>query len=420
MTPPKHYQSAVRENVLWWIEKIKRADILVGIPCYNSEETIGHVVAMVAQGLRQYFADQRTAILVSDGGSLDDTREEAYKAPIPEGVERRVTIYRGLPGKGTSVRAIFEVAGLLDVRACAIVDSDLKSITPDWIRCLVQPVLSGRAEFVAPYYRRHKFDGTITNQLIYPLTRALYGLRIRQPIGGDFGFSRRLADFYARQDVWLTDVARFGIDIWMTTTAISQGVEIVQADLGVKRHNPKDPSTDLGPMFCQVISTLFYLMGQYEARWRQVHQSTSVPLLGCVETSESPDPVPVDLDKLRDEFIEGFDHFAPLYQQILDAINYAELADLVESAERDGQVRFSAELWARVVYDFAFTYQTWSRNRRRLVDIMVPLYFGRTAAYCQDVYEKTDEEAEAVIESQAETFETQKSYLLRKFEMWEE
>ncbi|RMG45509.1 MAG: hypothetical protein D6723_18370, partial [Acidobacteria bacterium] len=125
-------------------------------------------------------------------------------------------------------------------------------------------------------------------------------------------------------------------------------------------------------------------------------------------------------NKLRDEFIEGFDHFAPLYQQILDAINYAELADLVESAERDGQVRFSAELWARVVYDFAFTYQTWSRNRRRLVDIMVPLYFGRTAAYCQDVYEKTDEEAEAVIESQAETFETQKSYLLRKFEMWEE
>ena len=63
---------------------------------------------------------------------------------------------------------------------------------------------------MAPLYHRHKFDGTITNGIVYPLTRALYGRRIRQPIGGDFGFSGELARVYLAKPVWGTDVARSG------------------------------------------------------------------------------------------------------------------------------------------------------------------------------------------------------------------
>ena len=419
MKPPRNYYSAVRDNDRQWLKEIQRADILVGIPCYNNEETIAHVVSTAGQGLHQYFPKQRMVIFVSDGGSLDDTREEAHNAPIPERVNRRVTIYRGLPGKGTSLRAIFEVAGLLDVCACAVMDADLKSLTPEWIKCLIEPIWSGQAEFVAPYYRRHKFDATITNQLVYPLVRALYGLRLRQPIGGDFGFSGRLARFYAQQDVWLTDVAHFGIDVWMTITAINEGFTVVQADLGVKRHNPKDPSTDLGPMFCQVISTLFYSMSDYEHHWREIQSSQPVRILLRSNHSELPDPVPVNLDKLRDELVEGFNHFAPLYQQILDVANFAQLTECVGSLRQKGVTHFPPQLWAKVVYDFAYTYQTWGRNRRRLVDLLVPLYFGRTAAYCEEVLHQDDEEADVVIESQAETFEGVKPYLIKKFEMWE-
>jgi hypothetical protein len=90
-------------------------------------------------------------------------------------------------------------------------DTDLRSITPEWIELLIKPVLEEDYDYVSPYYMRHKYDGTITNTIVYPLTRALYGKRIRQPIGGDFGFSGRLASFYLDKDVWESDVARFGI-----------------------------------------------------------------------------------------------------------------------------------------------------------------------------------------------------------------
>jgi len=58
-------------------------------------------------------------------------------------------------------------------------------------------VLSYGWDHVAPLYVRHRNDGTITNSIAYPLTAALYGTRIRQPIGGDFGFSGRLASYWA-------------------------------------------------------------------------------------------------------------------------------------------------------------------------------------------------------------------------------
>ena len=80
----------------------------------------------------------------------------------------------------------------------------MRSITSDWIHYLVDPVFTKGYQFVAPVYLRHKYDGTITNNIVYNLTRALYGKRIRQPIGGDFAFSRDVARFYVDQNVWDT------------------------------------------------------------------------------------------------------------------------------------------------------------------------------------------------------------------------
>ena len=321
----KKYDSALRENVHMWVNKIKTVDLLVGIPCFNNEDTIGFVVEQVCRGLAENFPDMSTAVFVSDGGSLDNTREYAYQAPGPETVQRRVTIYRGMPGKGTAFRAIFEVATLLRTKAIAVVDSDLRSITPEWVKLLIEPILNRSAGFVVPFYRRHKFDGTITNQIVYPMTRSLYGLDIRQPIGGDFGFSPELAAFYMNQDVWDTDVVRFGIDIWMTTCAINEGYPVAQTYLGTKVHDAKDPAADLGPMFHQVISTLFYLMGKYERNWQRENPPMLVPVNNKKESDAELEPIPVSLNSLHAEFVEGFNHFRPMYEQVLSPDNIAEL-----------------------------------------------------------------------------------------------
>src|SRR5438093_1739686 len=202
----------------------QRGDLVVGIPSFRNAATIGHVTKTAADGLRRHFPEMRAVIVNADGGSEDGTPDRVRASA--NGVPTIAGRYEGRSGKGSAFRAIFEAVSLLGAKACAVVDSDLRSITPEWIARLIGPVVRDEADYVTPLYARHKHDGTITNTIAYPLTRALYGARVRQPIGGEFGFSADLAKIFLGEPVWESDVAKFGIDIFMTVTGLARGVRV--------------------------------------------------------------------------------------------------------------------------------------------------------------------------------------------------
>src|SRR6188508_769830 len=243
MMPAEALPKAIREEV----DQLGSADIMVGIPSFRNAATIGHVARAAQAGLVQYFPDLRPVLVNADAGSPDGTQRVVIETEPPDYVERillvrptnrldRVTLtypeIDGVGGKGAALRTIFEIAAALNVQALVVVDSDLRSIVPEWIELLAGPILKGGYDFVAPLYARYKYDGTITNTVTYPMTRALYGLRIRQPIGGDFGVSGDLVEHYLAQGHWTPEVSKFGIDIWMTTLALNGGFAICQARLG--------------------------------------------------------------------------------------------------------------------------------------------------------------------------------------------
>jgi hypothetical protein len=405
-----HYDTGLRSYTSKRLEEIESADILVGIPCYNNEKTIAHVIQMVTHGLDKNYKERRSVIFVADGGSTDDTREVSKEFQIKPWQEKIVSIYRGPGGKGTALRSIFEAAERLKVRACAVVDSDLRSITSDWVQYLLDPVLSKNYQFVAPVYLRHKYDGTITNNIVYNLTRALYGKRIRQPIGGDFAISRELAKFYVEQDVWETDVARYGIDIWMTTNAITQGFRICQSNLGVKIHDAKDPGQHLGPMFRQVIWTLCYLMERFENYWKGVVNSEAVETFGH-EGYVEPEPVNVNLEGMVEHFKVGFQQFSPLWKDIFCDTCFGEIR---KSAEMDAEeFHFSTDAWVQILYELAATFHAWSVNRYKLIDVMTPLYYARVASFVRQSWDMSSQQAEDLVEEQAMIFETHKDHLIR-------
>jgi len=308
------------------------------------------------------------------------------------------------------LRSLFEAAARLRVKVCAMVDSDLRSITPDWVNYLLYPVMEKGYQFVAPVYVRHKYDGTITNNIVYNLTRALYGLRVRQPIGGDFAISSDVAKFYTEQDVWGSDVARFGIDIWMTVSAITQNFKICQSNLGVKIHDAKDPGQHLGPMFRQVLWTFFYLMERYENYWKGVKESRPLELFGFEGTVE-PEPVKVDLKGLVDLFKTGYQQFSPLWKDIFCSSCFDEIGRCAKMDE--GDFHLSTQAWTQILYELASTFHAWQVNRTKLLDLVTPLYFARVASFVRQSLEMTSLEAEALVEEQAAKFEENKEYLIR-------
>jgi hypothetical protein len=160
-------------------------------------------------------------------------------------------------------------------------------------------------------------------------------------------------------------------------------------------------------------------MGKYEKTWMSIEKSEKVEIVDSIAQTPKLESVPVSLNKLKTEFVDGFHHFEPLYQQVLSHQNFAELKRRMENLEKKREFDFPDQLWAKIVYDFAFIYQTWSRNRRRLVDIIAPLYFGKVGAFCHQVADMESEAAEKVIEQEAREFEKLKPYLVEKFERWD-
>jgi len=406
------------------LDRVGRADVLVGIPSYNNARTIGHVVKAVSAGLAKYYPDRACVIVNSDGGSTDGTPAIVLGAETgdhrtllvehrSQPVHRVATGYLGVPGKGSAFRTIFKVAELVDASACAVVDSDLRSITPEWIELLIEPVLRQGMDFVAPLYSRHKYDGTITNSIVYPMTRALYGRRVRQPIGGDFGFSGALAKHFLASDAWETDVARYGIDIWMTTRAIADGYNVCQSYLGAKIHDTKDPGADLTAMFTQVVGTVYGMMGGYRRIWGEVKASTDVPTFGFRYTV-GVESVAVNVERMIGMYRQGAADLMPVWRQIMGEDTCRTLAEIGERGP--GEFAFPAETWVRVVYEFAASHHHRVMAREHLLRAMIPLYLGRTAAFVRQTVASGGEEVEGVIEELCVTYEAMKPYLLERWD----
>jgi len=405
------------------VAQTKEAELLIGIPSHNSAQTIGPVVRAVIAGLNRYFPGVKAVLIHSDGGSTDGTREEVERARVEEfkilftshpvhPVHQIAPPYHRIPGKENAFRTIFEATQLLNAKACALVDSDLKSITPEWVELLLRPVYDGGFDYVVPIYSRHRFDGTITNGIVYPLTRALYGKRVRQPIGGDFGLSGRLTQYYLTKEVWEMDVARFGIDIWMTTLAITEGYKVGQAFLGPKIYGPKGPERDLASMFTQVVSSVYRLMEEFQPFWKRIQETEPVPTFGSPDKT-GPQPISVSVEAMIRNFRLGIRNLMEIWKTVLAP----ETASSLESLGRLATEAFSfpRELWGRVVYDFAIAYHRGPVHRDHLLKSMIPLYLGQVASFVRENQESSTEEVEEAIESLCRVFEEMRPYLIERW-----
>jgi hypothetical protein len=231
---------------------------------------------------------------------------------------------------------------------------------------------------------------------------------VRQPIGGDFGFSGNLAKYYLTKDVWHTDVARYGIDIWMTTTAIANDFKVAQAFLGAKIHDTKDPGADLSAMLYQVVGAAFDLMETYADTWKNVRGSEPVTTFGFQYTV-GLEHVNVNVDRMLTIFREGTRGLREIWLDVLGAGDFGQVEALAGLADKE--FRFPLRLWTRIVYDYALAYHRKKLPREHLLKSLTPLYLGKTASFVMEVEDLGQDEAEGEIEKLCVEFEKNKEHL---------
>jgi len=378
-------------------------DIVVGICAKNCADTVAGVLNTVDRGLTQFFPSKRVLIVVSDGFSTDATQEKVQQTETT--TEVLFTTQAGGPGKGNGVRTILEIARDRGASAVALVDGDLTSIESNWIHKLAGPILDGN-DLVVPYYLRHRYDGVITNQIAYPLTNVLFGVGVRQPIGGEYGISARLLERLLHHELF---PEKFGIDIFITLVATSEQMEITEAVLGVKEHESTkqyaDPDQLLVPMFYQVVGTLFRLINYYHDYIETVHGIRPVERLGKMP-DKRPGAITVDQEDLLRRFKEKYGE--------LMGENASFLGDLREDLDRIASLdldsySFLLPLWVKAVYLAIDAFSV--SEDLKILDILRVLWQGRFLSLVRETEAMSDKEAEAYIRGQLAVFEEQRSML---------
>jgi hypothetical protein len=405
-----------------------KVEVLVGIPTFNNAKTVEPVVKAVKAGISKVCPNLSILVVNADAGSQDGTPDIVKQAAGPEyptafvqhlagevllkPISLHALSESGVPGREHAFRSIFTAAEELEVKACVVIDANLRSLTSDWMEVLLQPVIDKGVDYVAPLFRRAKYEGSLTNCIIYPFSRALYGKQMRYQSGGGYGFSGKLASLYLTKNVWEGEASRYGIDSWLTTVAVAEGCEVSQGFLGTKIHDATLTGIELPVLLAQAVGALFHLMEQYEGVWESRMGSSPVPQFGPPYES-GQDGGALNIERMVRGFQQGLRDLLPIWKIILapETLDGILPLGLVEAEE----FRFPVPLWVQTIYDFALAYHEKALHREHLLKSLTPLYLGRTASLVLETREGTAEDVERAIEALCQTFESMKPYLTQRW-----
>src|SRR6476660_612500 len=405
-----------------------KVEVLIGIPTFNNAKTVEPVLTAVKDGLSKVCPQASVLVVNADAGSQDGTQAAIKQAvgpdtptafvqhlagdSFPGPISLRALSESGVPGREHAFRTFFTIAEELEVKACVVIDGNVRSLSPNWMEVLLRPVVEKAVDYVAPLFRRARYEGSLTNCIIYPLSRALYGKQMRYQSGGGYGFSGKLASLYARKNVWEGEAARYGIDSWLTTIAVAEGCEVSQGFLGTKVHDTKLTGVELSMLLAQAVGALFYLMEEYQEVWEGRTGSSPVPQFGP-PYEPGPEGGAVNVERMVRGFQQGLRDLLPIWEIILAPETLEGILSLgLAEAE---EFRFPAALWVQTIYDFALAYHEKALHREHLLKSLTPLYLGRTASLVLETREGTPEDVERVIETLCETFERMKPYLTKRW-----
>lgn len=227
--------------------------IAICLPSYNESENISKITSIVDKALKKYN-NYVTYIVNADSASTDSTNE-IFNSTLT--LSKKISLISNKKGKGYNLLNFFIFCENENIDYAMSVDSDLLSITTEWLTKILDEMIIKKADYVIPVYKRSRYEGSTTNHFAFPLIYATTGFFIRQPIAGDFGFNKKFIELVNRQK-YADSTTQYGIDIFMTLTACNNNLNVQQILLDKKIHSPS--FNKMENMFIEVLdSALFFL-----------------------------------------------------------------------------------------------------------------------------------------------------------------
>jgi glucosylglycerate synthase len=391
-------------------EQIGSADLVVGILA----ESDSNAIAKMCDALGMLPGPLRIAVLHGDQQqgpapvNSETTRERAFVFHVPSPLAKRDVPATGVQSMSETYQSVFAAAEKLQARGCCIVASKLEAVTPPWAWRIAQPLFESQADLVLPHYARRKFEGLLNASIIAPIMRALYGKRVNNPMGPDFGVSQRL---FQRMLAAKAGGNQLNSMASLAPTALCQNLQIIEVHFG-SRVYPATDWSNMSSVLADVLNPVFVDIERNAPFWQRIRVSVPVRAIG--------EPFPLDQDSaavdtraMVDSFQLGNRELQEIWSLVLPPSSLFELRKLSRLPVE--QFRMPDELWVRIVYDFALAHRLRTISRDHLLRSMTPLYLGWVASYAHDLTLAGAMSPERRLERLSVAYEAGKSYLVSRW-----
>ncbi|HLI77010.1 MAG TPA: hypothetical protein VKV02_08695 [Acidobacteriaceae bacterium] len=378
--------------------RFNTAPLAICLPSMPSEELAGMV-----QRLGDLFADEPVLIATPDQAEEQTTGEGGpllvpYPAPRTDSewvlnAKDYVAASKLVADRGAS--------GVI------LLGTDAGSLDADAILSL-RRAMGANVDLVVPRYRTGPQEGLVNSALLYPLTRALFGVDVRFPLPLDAGLSPRMLARLSSAAGKAAAAADDGL-VWPVAEASIAGFSVRQSEGGA-RALPRPQETDLNVLFPAVTSALFADIESKATFWQRAR------------TLPAPRPVAAGHVGLQGEeaeeirsLVEGFrlafSNLREIWSLVLPPQSLLALKKL--SVTPPESFSFPPSLWARTVYDFALAFHLRTLNRGHLLGALTPLYLAWVASLLRET--TAPEASDALLEGTASAFEQEKPYLVSRW-----
>lgn len=384
---------------------------------------VGVTGAVEVERLRDAAAHAMSVSAASSSGLRMVIAYPGMQEPVDdEGAEGSLMTYKVAAASGSGAYwltsgatydNLFALAKKTGAKACVVVNSDLEALEHGAVESLAAPVLGGSAELVMPIYAQSRFEGLLNSGILAPLTRALYGKRVRYPLAQDFAVSASLLPIFEHPGRRMQTAG--DSLFWPATEAAIREKRVSQVHVNV-RHEGTAAGVDLAAVLTQVLGPLFSDIEANASVWQRTRGSQAIPTLGQPFPAHDGDgqgAAPIDTKPMVESFLLASNNLQDLWSLVLPPVTQLELKRMTRATPE--QFKLPDELWVRIIYDFALAHRLKTLGRSHLMGAFAPIYLAWVASYAKEVAAMSDAAAEVRVDKLAQAFEAGKTYLLSRW-----
>jgi glucosylglycerate synthase len=382
--------------------------IIVGIPTWREADNIAQVVTQIDHGLERMYGANSCLIVNVDNESDDGTKDVflGTKTACPK---QYVSTGNNPRGKGKNLLCLLNMSLKAGAQYVATIDADVVTVAPEWPTNLLEPLISRGVDYTTPIYTRNRFEGSTTNHFAFPLLYGVYGAYVRQPIGGEFGISRKLVEYLVQQEV-IPTTEKYGVDIFVTCHSVGGGFTTQEVFLGRKLHKPSFPK--IISIFSQVAFSALHVAHHYRDRLTKPIAANIIGTdLSGIDAEQKPPPA----DAVIELVLKARDMILAQAEQSKDLLG-RQLHNEMSAAVANDEPDISPELWARflaVCVHQALQEKLTVSQLEQLVQGITPIFLCRSATLWRRADGMEPAAVEWEIRNQAELFRREIALLRR-------